>query len=132
MVNRQPSSERLPVVVSTSAGAGAGRGLEATLRALLSPHVEPHFLYPADLDGLQRAIVSIVRSGASRLAVAGGDGTLHQVVNALRDAPIVVAPFPTGSGNDFCRGIGLTTGLGVAVGALVSGKTRRIDLIEVN
>jgi len=122
----------LPVIVSTSAGSGAGRGLEATLLSLLSPHVAPHFLYPADLDELHDAIDSVVRSGSRRLAVAGGDGTLHRVLNALGDAPVVVAPLPTGSGNDFCRGIGLPTGLRAAVDALASGKTRRVDLIEVN
>jgi diacylglycerol kinase (ATP) len=132
IVNRQPSTELLPVIVSTSAGSGTGRGLEATLHALLSPHVEPHFLYLSDLEELHDAIDSVVRSGSPRLAVAGGDGTLHRVVNALGDAPVVVAPLPTGSGNDFCRGIGLTTRLVNAVDALVAGKTRRVDLIEVN
>jgi diacylglycerol kinase (ATP) len=106
--------------------------LEDTLRALLSPHVEPQFFYPSNLDELRRAIESVVRSGSPRLAVAGGDGTLHRVVNALVDAPVVVAPLPTGSGNDFCRGIGLTTNLAAAADALISGKTRRVDLVEVN
>ena len=131
-VKPQSATDVLPVIVSTSAGRGAGRGLEATLRALLSPHVEPRFLYPSDLEELHDAIDSVVRSGSARLAVAGGDGTLHHVVNALGDAPVVVAPLPTGSGNDFCRGIGLTTRLVNAVDALVAGKTRRVDLIEVN
>ena len=131
-INRQPSTELLPVIVSASAGSGAGRGLEAALHSLLSPHVKPHFLYPSGLEELHREIDSVVRSGTRRLAVAGGDGTLHRVVNALGDAPVVVAPLPTGSGNDFCRGIGLTTRLVSAVDALLGGKTRRVDLIEVN
>jgi diacylglycerol kinase (ATP) len=131
-VNPQSATEVLPVFVSTSAGTGAGRGLEAILHALLSPHLEPQFLYPSTLEELQHAIDAVIRSGSPRLAVAGGDGTLHRVVNALGDARVVVAPLPTGSGNDFCRGIGLTTHLVNAVDALIAGKTRRVDLIEVN
>src|SRR5215831_2472574 len=92
----------LPVIVSASAGAGAGRNLEPSLRGLLAPGFEPRFLHPADLDDLRRLVADIARSGAAYLAVAGGDGTLHRVVNALGDAPVIVAPLPTGSGNDFC------------------------------
>jgi diacylglycerol kinase (ATP) len=122
----------LPVLVSTSAGSGGGRRLEADLRAQLSPHFDARFLYPADVGDIQRLIDSVVQSGSPRIAVAGGDGTLHRVVNALGDAPVVVAPLPTGSGNDFCRGVGLSTSLSIAVAALAAGHTRRVDLLEVN
>jgi diacylglycerol kinase (ATP) len=122
----------LPVIVSASAGDGAGPNLELSLRALLAPGFEPRFLHPADLDDLRRLVADIVQSGARYLAVAGGDGTLHRVVNALGDAPVIVAPLPTGSGNDFCRGVGLTTTLAGAADALASRRTRRVDLLEVN
>ena len=120
------------MVVSTSAGSGAGRGLEAALHSLLSPHVEPHFLYPSDLEELHQAIDSVVRSGSRRLAVAGGDGTIHRVVNALAGASITLAPIPFGSGNDFCRGIGLSSDPAAAVAALATGRTRTVDLVSVN
>ncbi len=38
------------------------------------------------------------------LVVIGGDGTLHEVVNALAEQPLIpVAYIPAGSGNDFAR-----------------------------
>jgi diacylglycerol kinase (ATP) len=122
----------LPVLVSTSAGAGAGRAAEPLLRRLLSSHFEPRFLYPATLDEIDRLTRELAGSGTSCLAVAGGDGTIHRVLNALGDAPLLVAPIPMGSGNDFCRGIGLTTDAATAVEALAGGNTRRVDLLEVN
>lgn len=43
------------------------------------------------------------------LVVIGGDGTLHEVVNALGDeTDIPVGYIPSGSGNDFARGVHLT------------------------
>lgn len=44
------------------------------------------------------------------LVIIGGDGTLHEVMNALYPdhLNIPVAYIPSGSGNDFSRGIGLT------------------------
>lgn len=44
------------------------------------------------------------------LVVLGGDGTLHNVVNALRnhDTAIPVSYIPCGSGNDFARGVGIS------------------------
>jgi diacylglycerol kinase (ATP) len=122
----------LPVLVSTSAGAGAGRAAEPSQRRLLSSHFEPRFLYPATLEEIDRLVREIADSESTRLAVAGGDGTIHRVLNALCDAPVIVAPIPMGSGNDFCRGIGLTTDAATAVEALKGGNTRRVDLLEVN
>lgn len=122
----------LPVIVSAPAGAGARHDFEPSLRARLAPRFEPRFSCPATLDELRRLVADVARSGVSHVAVAGGDGTLHHVVNALGDAPAIVAPLPTGSGNDFCRGVGLTTDVATAVDALMSGRTRRIDLVEAN
>lgn len=38
------------------------------------------------------------------IIVVGGDGTLHEVVNGLKDKNIPVSVIPSGSGNDFARG----------------------------
>lgn len=46
------------------------------------------------------------------LGVLGGDGTLNEVINGLMDTDfshITLGYIPTGSGNDFARGLGLTT-----------------------
>ncbi|RUO44000.1 hypothetical protein CWE15_02120 [Aliidiomarina taiwanensis] len=45
-------------------------------------------------------------AGADNLIVVGGDGTLHQVVNALAllKKPPVLSLVPAGTGNDFARG----------------------------
>jgi YegS/Rv2252/BmrU family lipid kinase len=48
--------------------------------------------------------------GCTHLLVAGGDGSLHQALQAIMEQPPekrpVLIPFPVGSGNDFARTIG--------------------------
>lgn len=41
------------------------------------------------------------------IIVIGGDGTLHEVVNGLRECTIPLSFIPGGSGNDFARGVGI-------------------------
>src|SRR5699024_1532784 len=41
------------------------------------------------------------------IIVIGGDGTIHEVANGLRDVRVPLSFIPGGSGNDFARGIGM-------------------------
>jgi diacylglycerol kinase (ATP) len=122
----------LPVVVSTLSGAGRGRDRESGLRDLVGAQFSPRFYYPASILELRAIVSAVVVSGATHIGISGGDGTMHHAVNALGDAPVIVVPFPGGSGNDFCRGIGLEGGPQATARALRSGITRRVDLLEVN
>lgn len=61
----------------------------------------------------------------------GGDGTLHEVANAILkagdpDATLGLIPF--GTGNDFARGVGLFGGIEKACLTLALGKTARLDV----
>ncbi len=75
---------------------------------------------------------ALLRGGASRLVVMVGDGTIHEVVNALHDNGaldrVAVAVVPGGTGNDFVRALDRPT---EEIGdALLASSTRRVDLID--
>ena len=125
------TSRRLPVIVSPFAGTGRTRLLESRLRDWLGARFDLEITCPASLDELRAAIARAV-AVAPVVAVAGGDGTLHHAINAIGDAEVTLAPLPAGSGNDFCRGVGLGTSLEAAARALLGGHTRRVDLLEIN
>lgn len=120
----------LTVILSPAAGNGRAERLEPAIRRALGP-VDLTFRHPRSLSALDAAVDEAVAAGATHLVVGGGDGTLNRAVNRLRDAPVVFAPLPLGSGNDFCRGLQLER-FETALAALRGGRTRSVDLIEVN
>lgn len=73
-------------------------------------------------------------SGESlRIYACGGDGTFNECVNgAAGYANVALAPFPTGTGNDFCRMFGEEAALYQSPAALFAGEIHPIDLIDVN
>lgn len=80
-----------------------------------------------------------VSSGADVLAVMGGDGMMHLGLNTCAQATPdgtrgpAFGAIPAGTGNDFCRGIGLDSSDPVAAAAVIAGgNVREVDLALVN
>ncbi len=73
-------------------------------------------------------------SEARLIIVAGGDGTLNEVVNGLGSSVhrMHIGILPLGTGNDFARTLGLPSKMEDNIDILHFGKTRRIDLVRVN
>jgi YegS/Rv2252/BmrU family lipid kinase len=74
-----------------------------------------------------------VQDGCALVVVAGGDGTLNEVVNGLLqagrpDALPALGVIPIGSGNDFAWSAGIPLDLGNACQRLLDGRTRTIDV----
>lgn len=68
-----------------------------------------------------------------RVYACGGDGTFNECVNgAAKRDNVSLAPFPTGTGNDFCRMFGEESELFRDLDALLDGAVQSIDLIDCN
>ena len=68
-----------------------------------------------------------------RVYACGGDGTFNECVcGAAGLDNVAVCPYPTGTGNDFCRMFGEEKDLYRDLAALVEGSEHLIDLIECN
>ena len=74
-----------------------------------------------------------VRTKCDYIVVAGGDGTLNEVVNGLATAAknVRIGIVPLGTGNDFARTLGLPFSIEQNIDILRSAKTSRIDLVRV-
>jgi YegS/Rv2252/BmrU family lipid kinase len=70
--------------------------------------------------------------GYDLVVAAGGDGTVHEVLNGLMRHPVDSRPalglLPTGSGNDTRRTLGVSTDLAQAALELATGERRRFDV----
>jgi diacylglycerol kinase (ATP) len=75
--------------------------------------------------------------GYERLIVAGGDGTLNEVLNGVASVEGALARttfglVPLGTGNDFAGALGLPEDVEEAVGILLRGRTIEADLGLLN
>ncbi len=74
-----------------------------------------------------------VQAGVELLLVAGGDGTVHGVVQALarHGQPPTLAVIPLGTGNDFARSLGVSRVPLEALASLDTAVPAAIDLLHV-
>lgn len=83
-------------------------------------------------DG-RRLAEQAAEEGYDVIVAAGGDGTIHEVVNGLvaSQKPIPFGVLPIGSGNDFAFGQGISTNLETAVAQLFHGQPVWVDLARI-
>ena len=72
------------------------------------------------------------RNAVDLVVVGGGDGTINALAPGLIDTGLPLGILPLGTANDLARTLGLPLDLDGAVGVIVAGRSRRIDLGEVN
>jgi len=126
------------LVVNPTAGRGrAARVLPAVQERLRASGADLRVVPSTDYAHAGDAMVHAVATGVDVLAVMGGDGMMHLGLNACADqtatAPTLLGVVPAGSGNDFCRGVGLDPDDPQAAAVVVAGGRRRdLDLIRVH
>lgn len=69
-----------------------------------------------------------VTSGADLVVACGGDGTVGEVANGLVGTDTPLAVLPLGTGNDFCRTIGVSQSLDEAITTLFDGRPQPVDV----
>jgi len=90
-------------------------------------------VYPTHATELAR---QAAEAGYELVIAAGGDGTVHEVVNGLMQVPRARRPrlgvVPLGSGNDFAHAVGITAPTPAqALHQVLQGVPRRIDIGRV-
>ena len=76
--------------------------------------------------------ISEIEDGDYNLIVLGGDGSLNEAINGIRDLTRVTLGYiPTGSGNDFARSVGIGDPEDAAAKILAGGEPVLRDLGEI-
>lgn len=104
-----PAKRQALLVANSAAGSTTADRLddvEAVLRAELA-------ITRALTDGVDELREILASFDGDRVIVAGGDGSLHTLINVLADidrlADVVIGLVPMGTANDFATGLGLST-----------------------
>ncbi|MDR1214510.1 MAG: diacylglycerol kinase family lipid kinase [Propionibacteriaceae bacterium] len=128
------------LVVNPTAGRGrAGRLLPQVMAELLrglpegTLEVRRADSFEQARDYCHQAVAQAPPSDPSHhaLVVMGGDGMMHLGLNAVAQSGLPLGLIPAGTGNDFCRGVGLPLDPLKAARIVVEGVTRQLDLASV-
>lgn len=123
-----------PTLLLTNSAAGsATEDRIATVEAVLRDRLD---VVRETCDGIAQLRKILVEFDGDRVVVAGGDGSLHTLLNALDDldrlADTTVGLVPMGTGNDFATGVGLPHDPAAAARVCASGATRAMDLLATD
>ncbi len=121
--------EGLLLISNAAAGTHEEQALIAAVDILLADY-DVEQVVTSDEDELAEAL----RQAEERpIVVAGGDGSLHAVVNALFDLDLLgkarLGLIPLGTGNDFARGVGIPLDSEGAARVISEGHLVPVDLI---
>jgi diacylglycerol kinase (ATP) len=121
--------EHILLIANASAGTHEQEAQDAALAVLeeLADVTVAETSSSEELDELLR------ERGKCSVVVAGGDGSLHAVMNALARHDMLTTTtlglIPLGTGNDFARGVGIPLDPEEAARLIASGRTTSTDLI---
>lgn len=119
----------LPIVANPVSGQSRGRKVAEGVRdALRGLGVAAEIHWTEDSDQAQRIAAEVTGDGAGTIVACGGDGTIHNVVNAVAGSGVVVGVAPAGRGNDLARMLDLPREPGAIAAMLAAGRRRRVDL----
>ena len=83
-------------------------------------------------EDLPKAARAAVKAGAPLVVAGGGDGTISCVAGALAGSKTTLGVLPLGTLNHFARDLGIPTDLDEAAKLVATGKSRPVDVADVN
>ena len=127
--------KHLFIVNPTAGGSDATEDVSAKVRAAFRDRSDEFEIYVTrgPKDATRKIRLDAAAGTELRVYACGGDGTFNECVcgGALQEN-VAVTPFPTGTGNDFCRQFGDDAALFRDLDALLNGTVHAIDLISCN
>ena len=126
------SSRRLHFIVNPAAGRGRGGRTAPLIEESMAKAGAGFELSLTSGPGDAVKLAALAAKEADVVVAVGGDGTVSEVVNGLRDSGKALGILPVGSGNDFVKVVGIPTDPREALEAILRGGERRVDLGVVN
>jgi diacylglycerol kinase (ATP) len=128
---------RVAVVINPVAGVrgtleGARQRASVALDLLEAGQVEPDIFITERGGHAAELARGAVARGADIVVAWGGDGTVNEVASAIVGTPAALAVIPSGSGNGLARMLGMPNDPRRAIGRILNGTDRIIDVGEID
>jgi diacylglycerol kinase (ATP) len=116
-----------------SGGSGAKRlkKLESALLVLRKAGVEADLVPSESRNGAGELTRQAIDAGCDTIFACGGDGTVHNIAQALATTSVAMAVLPMGTANALAHDLGLPGDLATAASILLKATPRRIALGHV-
>jgi len=127
--------KHLFIVNPTAGGKDSSPDVRRRVEAAFAKREDTYEIYVtrAPMDAADKIKAEAADCEALRVYACGGDGTFNECVCGAALLPnVAVCPFPTGTGNDFCRMFGSEADMFRDLEALLEGEEHEIDLIDCN
>jgi diacylglycerol kinase (ATP) len=127
---------RARLIVNPSSGRELAAEHAGRMTAVLRQRYDIEVVTTEGDGDAERAGRSAAEAGCGTIFVAGGDGTVNEVVNGVAAAGALARMrfgiIPLGTGNDFAAGLGLPADVDEALQVLLEDRELRVDLGSVN
>jgi diacylglycerol kinase family enzyme len=120
------------VIINQGAGAGDKSVLNQDIEAAFNSFGWQVEFIQVGGHNLQRQTRSTVAQAPGTIVVAGGDGTINTVAAACLEANRPFGILPAGTFNYVARNLSLPTDIPGAVSVIIEGRTRAVDVGEIN
>jgi diacylglycerol kinase (ATP) len=122
---------RLMVFANQYAGALSRlKGEQPLVRYAREAGFEPELVFTRSRGHLRHVLWERVIGKEKMIALAGGDGTIHNAVQVLARSGVTLGIIPQGTANNFANALRLPLDLPTAFKVLAEGEEREVDLGE--
>lgn len=131
------TTRRALLIVNPSSGRElAVENTDRIVATLRTRYEDVEVVTTAGDGDAERAASAAVSSGRGTIFIAGGDGTVNEVVNGVAGAGALdrvrFGIIPQGTGNDFAAGLGIPADVDEALATLGLERELQVDLGSVN
>jgi YegS/Rv2252/BmrU family lipid kinase len=123
-------------VIVVNPRAGRGKTMDVVRRELAATQLDADVV-PTEHPGHGSELARKARADGVRLVIAaGGDGTVHEVVNGLLSDGVAanvpqLGVLPLGSGCDYAKTFGVSQDPGAALAQIITSSPRPVDAAEL-
>ncbi|HEX6643902.1 MAG TPA: diacylglycerol kinase family protein [Gemmatimonadales bacterium] len=119
-------------ILNARSGRGAAKRSAERIRTLCGEAGREATIALASGRRIREAAQKAVAAGCEVLVGGGGDGTIGTVAAIAAEAGLPFGVLPLGTRNHFARDLGLPLDVDGAMRVILDGRTRAVDLGEVN
>src|SRR5687767_12383278 len=118
-------SRKILYIINPISGTGGQKGLQGLIEKSSQGKGIPFYFYPSVASGDYSYLHPIIKeNGITDVVIAGGDGTISQVVGSLMDLKLDFGIIPCGSGNGLAYTLKIPKHPGKAIDIILNGKAK--------